>query len=57
MIVVWGGREGPLGRLGSVEPLFDRPNHENGPNLVYEPLTHYSAFADKTHMRLAESSF
>jgi peptide/nickel transport system substrate-binding protein len=30
-------------------------NHENGPQLIYEPLAYYSAFADKTYMWLAES--
>jgi hypothetical protein len=29
-------------------------NHQNGANLIYEPLAYYSAFADKTHMWLAE---
>jgi peptide/nickel transport system substrate-binding protein len=30
-------------------------NHQNGPNLIYEPLAYYSAFADKWFMWLAES--
>ena len=30
-------------------------NHQNGANLIYEPLAYYSAFADKTRMWLAES--
>jgi peptide/nickel transport system substrate-binding protein len=30
-------------------------NHQNGANLIYEPLAYYSAFADKTYMWLAES--
>ncbi len=30
-------------------------NHQNGPNMIYEPLAYYSAFADKTYMWLAES--
>ncbi|HTW69779.1 MAG TPA: ABC transporter substrate-binding protein [Acetobacteraceae bacterium] len=30
-------------------------NHQNGPNLIYEPLAYYSAFPDKTYMWLAES--
>ena len=30
-------------------------NHQNGPNLIYEPLAYYSAFADKMYMWLAES--
>jgi peptide/nickel transport system substrate-binding protein len=30
-------------------------NHQNGPNMIYEPLAYYSAFADKWYMWLAES--
>ena len=30
-------------------------NHQNGPNLIYEPLAYYSAFADKWYLWLAES--
>ena len=30
-------------------------NHQNGPNLIYEPLAYYSAFGDKMYMWLAES--
>ncbi len=30
-------------------------NHQNGINLIYEPLAYYSAFADKMYMWLAES--
>lgn len=30
-------------------------NHQNGINLMYEPLAYYSAFADKMYMWLAES--
>ena len=30
-------------------------NHQNGPNLIYEPLAYYSALGDKTYMWLAES--
>ncbi|HEV2098126.1 MAG TPA: ABC transporter substrate-binding protein, partial [Stellaceae bacterium] len=30
-------------------------NHQNGPNLIYEPLAYYSAFADKWYMWLAEN--
>jgi peptide/nickel transport system substrate-binding protein len=30
-------------------------NHQNGPNMIYEPLAYYSAFADKMYMWLAES--
>ncbi|MBV9813424.1 MAG: hypothetical protein JO326_11790, partial [Acetobacteraceae bacterium] len=30
-------------------------NHQNGPNMIFEPLAYYSAFADKWYMWLAES--
>ena len=30
-------------------------NHQNGPNMIFEPLAYYSAFADKMYMWLAES--
>src|SRR5580698_10375508 len=30
-------------------------NHQNGPNIICEPLAYYSAFADKWYMWLAES--
>jgi peptide/nickel transport system substrate-binding protein len=30
-------------------------NHQNGPNLIYEPLAYYSAFADRWLMWLAQS--
>lgn len=30
-------------------------NHQNGPNLIYEPLAYYSAFADKWYLWLAEN--
>ena len=50
-----GGREG----AGSITSCGTRTrigsNHQNGPNMIYEPLAYYSAFADKTYMWLAES--
>jgi hypothetical protein len=30
-------------------------NHQNGANLIMEPLAYYSAFADRMYMWLAES--
>jgi peptide/nickel transport system substrate-binding protein len=30
-------------------------NHQNGPNMYYEPVAYYSAFADKEHPWLVES--
>src|ERR1700752_1752288 len=55
MILVWGGREGRWVDWDLWNPYSIGSNHQNGPNLVYEPLAYYSAFADKTHMWLAES--
>ncbi len=55
MILVWGGREGRWVDHELWNPYSLGSNHQNGPNLIYEPLAYYSAFADKTHMWLAES--
>ena len=55
MILVWGGREGRWVDWDLWNPYSIGSNHQNGPNLVYEPLAYYSAFADKTYMWLAES--
>jgi len=55
MILVWGGREGRWVDWDLWNPYSIGSNHQNGPNLVYEPLAYYSAFADKTDMWLAES--
>jgi len=55
MILVWGGREGRWVDWDLWNPYSIGSNHQNGPNLVYEPLAFYSAFADKTEMWLAES--
>jgi len=55
MILVWGGREGRWVDYELWNPYSIGANHQNGPNLVYEPLAYYSAFADKMHMWLAES--
>jgi peptide/nickel transport system substrate-binding protein len=55
MIMVWGGREGRWVDWDLWNPYSIGSNHQNGPNLVYEPLAYYSAFADKTYLWLAES--
>src|SRR5690242_20637444 len=54
MILVWGAREGRWVDWDLWNPYSVGSNHQNGPNLVYEPLAYYSAFADKTYMWLAE---
>ena len=54
-VLVWGGREGRWVDWDLWNPYAVGSNHQNGPNLVYEPLAYYSAFADKTYMWLAES--
>ena len=55
MILVWGGRDGRWVDYELWNPYSLGSNHQNGPNLIYEPLAYYSAFADKLHMWLAES--
>jgi len=56
MILVWSGsREGRWVDFDLWNPYSIGSNHQNGPNLIYEPLAYYSAFADKTYMWLAES--
>jgi hypothetical protein len=55
MILVWSGREGRWVDFELWNPYCIGSNHQNGPNLIYEPLAYYSAFADKTYMWLAES--
>lgn len=56
MILVWSGsREGRWADYDLWNPYSLGANHQNGPNLIYEPLAYYSAFADKTYMWLAES--
>ena len=55
MILVWGGREGRWVDWDLWNPYSIGANHQNGANLIYEPLAYYSAFADKTYLWLAES--
>ena len=55
MTLVWGGREGRWVDFELWNPYSIGSNHQNGPNIIYEPLAYYSAFADKTYMWLAES--
>ena len=55
MSLVWGGREGRWVDFDLWNPYSIGSNHQNGPNIIYEPLAYYSAFADKTYMWLAES--
>src|SRR3978361_152709 len=57
MILVWSGsREGRWVDYELWNPYSLGSNHQNGPNLIYEPLAYYSAFADKTYMWLAGSA-
>jgi peptide/nickel transport system substrate-binding protein len=56
MILIWSGsREGRWVDWDLWNPYSIGSNHQNGPNLIYEPLAYYSAFADKTYPWLAES--
>jgi peptide/nickel transport system substrate-binding protein len=56
MIVVWtGSRDGRWVDYDLWNGYCIGANHQNGLNLIYEPLAYYSAFADKTYMWLAES--
>ena len=56
MTLVWtGSRDGRWVDFDLWNAYCIGSNHQNGPNLIYEPLAFYSAFADKTYMWLAES--
>src|SRR5438270_8178783 len=48
VILVWGGREGRWVDWDLWNPYSVGSNHQNGANLIYEPLAYYSAFADQT---------
>jgi peptide/nickel transport system substrate-binding protein len=50
-----GGRDGRWVDHELWNPYSIGANHQNGPNIICEPLAYYSAFADKWYMWLAES--
>jgi peptide/nickel transport system substrate-binding protein len=50
-----GGRDGRWIDHELWNPYSIGANHQNGPNIICEPLAYYSAFADKWYMWLAES--
>jgi peptide/nickel transport system substrate-binding protein len=54
-LVANGGRDGRWVDFDLWNAYCIGANHQNGPNLIYEPLAYYSSLADKTHMWLAES--
>ena len=55
LIYVFGGTEGKWKDFDLWNPYNLGASHQFGPNLLYEPLAYYSAFADKMHHWLAES--
>ncbi len=50
-----GGRDGRWVDFELWNPYWIGSNHQNGANIICEPLAYYSAFADKMYMWLAES--
>lgn len=54
-IFMGGGREGQFIDHELWNPYAIGANHQVGPNIIYEPLAFYSAFADKELLWLAES--
>jgi peptide/nickel transport system substrate-binding protein len=54
-MVALGGRDGRWVDSELWNAYCVGANHQNGPNMIYEPLAYYSAIADKTYMWLAES--
>ncbi|MBV7334751.1 hypothetical protein KFU94_42230 [Chloroflexi bacterium TSY] len=54
-IIMGGGREGQYVDHELWNPYAIGANHQSGPNIIYEPLAFYSAFADEELMWLAES--
>ena len=54
-IIMGGGREGQYIDHELWNPYAIGANHQTGPNIMYEPLAFYSAFADEELMWLAES--
>ncbi len=55
LILFHGGSEGRYIDHELWNPYAIGANHQQGPNLIFEPLAFYSAFADKEIMWLAES--
>ena len=56
--LIYLGQGGVQGKYVDHElwnPYAVGANHQNGPNIYYEPLAYYSAFTDKEIMWLAES--
>ncbi|MEZ4731417.1 MAG: ABC transporter substrate-binding protein [Caldilineaceae bacterium] len=53
--IMRGGREGQHIDYELWNPYAVGANHQNGPNVIYEPLAFYSAFADEELLWLAES--
>ncbi|HSU05839.1 MAG TPA: ABC transporter substrate-binding protein, partial [Acetobacteraceae bacterium] len=51
-----GGRDGRWIDHELWNPYSIGSNHQNGPNIICEPLAYYSAFADKMYMWLAETA-
>jgi peptide/nickel transport system substrate-binding protein len=54
-IFMGGGREGQFVDYELWNPYAIGSNHQVGPNIIYEPLAFYSAFADEELLWLAES--
>lgn len=54
-IFMGGGREGQFIDHELWNPYAIGANHQVGPNIIYEPLAFYSAFADEELLWLAES--
>ena len=52
---LYGGVQGKYPDYELWNPYAVGANHQTGPNLYYEPLAYYSAFADKELLWLAES--
>ena len=52
---LYGGVQGKYPDYELWNPYAVGANHQTGPNLYYEPVAYYSAFADKELLWLAES--
>jgi peptide/nickel transport system substrate-binding protein len=55
LVIVGSGREGKHTDHEIWNPYAIGANHQTGANIIYEPLSFYSAFADKEILWLAES--